>query len=105
MKIDATLLKKLRTAENLSQEQLSEKCGLSLRTIQRLEGGGNASIESVRALAAAFGLDPSELDAQRSRAAANATGRGVLPDCARLVTSPARRRGMSFGGFWRLWCW
>ena len=53
MKIDATLLKKLRTAENLSQEQLSEKSGLSLRTIQRLENGGNASIESVRALAAA----------------------------------------------------
>ncbi|MEZ4594806.1 MAG: DUF805 domain-containing protein [Chloroflexota bacterium] len=61
MKIDATLLKKLRTAENLSQEQLSEKCGLSLRTIQRLENGGNASIESIRALAAAFGLDPTEL--------------------------------------------
>lgn len=61
MKIDATLAKKLRTAENWSQEQLSEACGLSLRTIQRLENGGNASIESVRALAAAFGIDPNEL--------------------------------------------
>ncbi|GJM41990.1 MAG: hypothetical protein DHS20C20_22720 [Ardenticatenaceae bacterium] len=61
MKIDSILVKKLRTAENLSQEQLSEKSGLSLRTIQRLENGGNASIESVRALAAAFGIDPSEL--------------------------------------------
>ena len=61
MKIDTTLLKKLRLAENLSQEQLSAKSGLSLRTIQRLENGGNASIESVRALAAAFGLDPIEL--------------------------------------------
>ena len=61
MKIDSTLVKKLRTAENLSQEQLSEKSGLSLRTIQRLENGGNASIESVRALAAALGIDPSEL--------------------------------------------
>ena len=61
MKIDSTLLKKLRTAENLSQEQLSEKSGLSLRTIQRLENGGNGSIESVRALAVAFGIDPTEL--------------------------------------------
>ncbi|MBK8900013.1 MAG: DUF805 domain-containing protein [Anaerolineaceae bacterium] len=61
MKIDSTLVKKLRTAENWSQEQLSEKSGLSLRTIQRLENGGSASIESVRALAAAFGIDPSEL--------------------------------------------
>ncbi|GJM40376.1 MAG: hypothetical protein DHS20C20_06580 [Ardenticatenaceae bacterium] len=61
MKIDSTLLKKLRTAENLSQEELSEKSGLSLRTIQRLESVGNASLESVRAVAAAFGIDPNEL--------------------------------------------
>ncbi|MFZ1401010.1 MAG: DUF805 domain-containing protein [Candidatus Promineifilaceae bacterium] len=61
MKIDSTLVKKLRTAENLSQEQLSEKSGLSLRTIQRLESGGNASIESVRALAEAFGIEANEL--------------------------------------------
>ena len=61
MKIDSNLVKKLRTAENWSQEQLSEKSGLSLRTIQRLENGGNASIESVRALAEAFGIDPAEL--------------------------------------------
>jgi transcriptional regulator with XRE-family HTH domain len=61
MKIDSTLVKKLRTAKGWSQEQLSEACGLSLRTIQRLENGGSASIESVRALAAAFGIDPTEL--------------------------------------------
>lgn len=61
MKIDSNLVKKLRVAKNWSQEQLSEASGLSLRTIQRLENGGNASIESVRALAAAFGADPNEL--------------------------------------------
>lgn len=61
MKIDSNLVKKLRTAKNWSQEQLSEKSGLSLRTIQRLENGGNASIESVRALAVAFAIDPNEL--------------------------------------------
>ena len=48
------IVKKLRLANNWSQEQLSEVSVLSLRTIQRLENGGNASIESVRALAAAF---------------------------------------------------
>lgn len=68
MKIDSTLVKKLRTAENLSQEQLSEKSGLSLRTIQRLENGGNASIESVRALATAFGTDHTELMLSESEA-------------------------------------
>jgi len=61
MKIHADLLKKLRTAKNWSQEQLSEASGLSLRTIQRLENGGNASIESVRALTAAFEVDSNEL--------------------------------------------
>jgi uncharacterized membrane protein YhaH (DUF805 family)/DNA-binding Xre family transcriptional regulator len=61
MKIDSNLLKKLRATHNWSQEQLSEVSGLSLRTIQRLENGGTASIESIRALAAAFDIDPSEL--------------------------------------------
>ncbi|MCA9961681.1 MAG: DUF805 domain-containing protein [Chloroflexota bacterium] len=61
MKIDSSLVKKLRTTENWSQEQLSEKSGLSLRTIQRLENGGNASLESIRALAMAFGIDSADL--------------------------------------------
>lgn len=61
MKINSNLVKKLRTAKNWSQEQLSEKAGLSLRTIQRLENGDNASIESVRALAEVFDIDPNEL--------------------------------------------
>jgi len=69
MKIDSNLVKKLRTAENWSQEELGEACGLSLRTIQRLENGGNASIESVRALAAAFEIDPNELMPSETEAA------------------------------------
>lgn len=61
MKIDSNKIKQLRIAKNWSQEQLSEACGLSLRTIQRLENGGNASIESVRALSTVFDIDPTEL--------------------------------------------
>lgn len=61
MKIDSHKVKQLRIAKNWSQEQLSEACGLSVRTIQRLENGDNASIESVRALSLAFDVDPSEL--------------------------------------------
>lgn len=61
MKIDSNLIKKLRTAKNWSQEQLSEESGLSVRTIQRLENGDNASIESIRALSIAFEVDPTEL--------------------------------------------
>lgn len=61
MKINAQLVKKLRAEKQWSQEQLAAACGLNLRTIQRLENTGNASIESVRALAAVFAVDASSL--------------------------------------------
>lgn len=61
MKINSDLVKKLRIAKNWSQEQLSEACGLSLRTIQRLENGGSASLESIRTLANIFEIDSNEL--------------------------------------------
>ena len=61
MKIDSELVKKLRTSKPWSQEQLSDASGLNLRTIQRLESMGKASIDSVRALADAFEVEPKEL--------------------------------------------
>ena len=61
MKINSELVKKLRAAKPWSQEQLSDACGLDLRTIQRIENEGKASIESVRAVAAVFEVDPNEL--------------------------------------------
>ncbi len=61
MKINSDLVKRLRFEKPWSQEQLSDACGLNLRTIQRLENTGKASIESVRALAAVFDVDPNEL--------------------------------------------
>jgi len=48
------IIKKLRKQRNWSQDQLSEISGLSLRTIQRIEGGNKASMESLKALSAAF---------------------------------------------------
>jgi len=61
MNIDSGKIKKLRMEKNWSQEQLSEKSGLSLRTIQRIESGSNVSQESIRVLAAAFKVDPKDL--------------------------------------------
>lgn len=61
MKINAELVKKLRTEKQWSQEQLASACGLNLRTIQRLENSGNASTESVRSLAAVFAVDANSL--------------------------------------------
>lgn len=62
MKINSELVKRLRQERHWSQEQLSEMCGLNLRTIQRLEKNGNASLESVRALAAVFEVDVASLE-------------------------------------------
>ena len=46
MKIDRTLLKQLRLAKALSQEELAIAAGISTRTVQRMEAEGSASLES-----------------------------------------------------------
>jgi transcriptional regulator with XRE-family HTH domain len=55
------LIQKLRLQRGWSQEQLAELSGLSVRTIQRIERGQPASIESLKALGAAFAIDFSVL--------------------------------------------
>lgn len=47
-------LRKMRLARGWSQEQLAELSGVSTRTIQRLENGRKASLESLKCLAAVF---------------------------------------------------
>lgn len=56
MKVKSGLIKKLRIERNWSQEELSAESGLSLRTIQRIESGGNPSMESLKILSETFGL-------------------------------------------------
>jgi transcriptional regulator with XRE-family HTH domain len=56
------ILKKLRNKKNWSQEQLAEIAGLSVRTIQRIEAGGKASLESLTALASVLEVDTSTLE-------------------------------------------
>lgn len=51
------VLKQLRLSKHLSQEQLAEMSGLNVRTIQRIESGHNASMESQKCLAAALDVD------------------------------------------------
>src|SRR5882757_7004644 len=55
------LIQKLRLQRGWSQEQLAELSGLSVRTVQRLERGQTASVESLKALGAAFEIDFSDL--------------------------------------------
>ena len=55
------LIQKLRLQRGWSQQQLADLSGLSVRTIQRLEQGQSASVESLKSLAAVFEIDFSEL--------------------------------------------
>ena len=55
------LIQKLRVQRGWSQEQLAELTGLSVRTIQRIERGQNASVESLKAMASVFEVDFSTL--------------------------------------------
>lgn len=55
------MIKKLRERNNWSQEQLAIMSGLSVRTIQRIESGNKASIESLKSLASVFEVDISKL--------------------------------------------
>lgn len=48
------MIKKLREDRGWSQEQLAEISGISVRTIQRIESGQRASLETLKCLAAVF---------------------------------------------------
>lgn len=54
-------LKTLREAKNLTQTELAEKSGLSLRTIQRIESGNIPKGFTLKAIAKALDLDPEDL--------------------------------------------
>jgi transcriptional regulator with XRE-family HTH domain len=51
------ILKQLRIGRHLSQEQLAQMSGLNIRTIQRIESGHNASLESLKCLASVLEVD------------------------------------------------
>lgn len=54
-------IRELRLARAWSQEQLAELCSLSVRTIQRIENGEQASLETLSAIAAVMDLKVGEL--------------------------------------------
>ena len=54
-------LRPVRELKLLNQDELADKAGVSRGTIQRLEAGYDARLPTVRKLAAALGVEPSEL--------------------------------------------
>jgi len=60
------IVRKLRLQQGWSQEQLSQCSGLSIRTISRIERGQNASVESLKALAAVFEVQVTDLTQEKT---------------------------------------
>lgn len=59
------ILKEIRLSKHLSQEQLADMSGLNVRTIQRIESGGNASQESKKCLASALDITIETLEQEQ----------------------------------------
>ena len=59
------ILKELRISRHYSQEQLAQMSGLNVRTIQRIESGHNASLESLKCLASVLEVDVSTLNQEK----------------------------------------
>ena len=55
------VIRKLRAKRGWSQEQLADFSGLNVRTIQRVESGQKASMETLLSIAAVFEVDVSTL--------------------------------------------
>ena len=58
----AKFVKKARQERAWSQSQLAEIAGVDLRTIQRVEKDGTASLETLKGVASAFDVDVKELN-------------------------------------------
>jgi transcriptional regulator with XRE-family HTH domain len=54
MKINAALVSELRKQQSWSQDELATAAGLNLRTVQRIENAGTASLQSAKAIASAL---------------------------------------------------
>ncbi|MEO1080215.1 MAG: helix-turn-helix transcriptional regulator [Pseudomonadota bacterium] len=55
------MVKKLRANHGWSQDQLAAYSGLNVRTVQRVENGQKASLETLKCLASVFEVDVSTL--------------------------------------------
>lgn len=59
------ILKQIRLSRHLSQEQLAQMSGLNVRTVQRIESGHKASVESLKCLAAVLEVDVPTLNQEK----------------------------------------
>lgn len=72
--INSELLKSLRLKKSWSQEKLANASGLSLRTIQRAESTGKASLETRLAVSTVLGIKPDCLEYQSNNSESRSRG-------------------------------
>ncbi|OAN49108.1 hypothetical protein A6A04_03025 [Paramagnetospirillum marisnigri] len=88
----ADRIRSLRLDRAWSQEQLAEIAGLSARTVQRIEQGQTASLETLKALAAALELSVGDL---RDGSIPSSQDDTIMTDTT-CPTVPARDPARSF---------
>ncbi|MFM0732753.1 helix-turn-helix transcriptional regulator [Paraburkholderia sediminicola] len=93
----AVVVKFFRETRQWSQEQLADLSGLSVRTIQRVEGGDTSGFDTRRAIARAFGFE--DIDAL-NKPFFHPNGRGNA-DCKREVRARARHAQGAAGADWQ----
>jgi len=71
------IVRKLRLQHGWTQDQLAEFAGISVRSVQRIERGADASLETLKALAAVFEVDLTTL---QDGAAPMQTPSTIAPD-------------------------
>ena len=72
------MVKQFRLEKGWSQEQLAQISGLNIRTIQRIESGGKAGLETLKALAAVFDVSIHQLQ-QEPPMEPNNVSSGAVP--------------------------
>lgn len=61
MELRGDIVKELRLAKSWTQQHLADVCGVNLRTIQRIENKGSASLETIMALCVALEVQREKL--------------------------------------------
>ncbi|MEZ7206806.1 helix-turn-helix transcriptional regulator [Pseudoalteromonas sp. DY56-GL79] len=98
MQINKQLIKLKRVERAWSQSELAQVSGLSLRTIQRIEKSGAASLESIKALAAVYEVNVMEIQLKpeskgtklKRKAAAFLAGTAVMAASIFTLTASAK---------------
>ena len=84
------IIHKLRLRKGWSQQQLAQVSGTSLRTIQRVEAGATASLETLKSLAAVFEVPLEDLQGEHDMIATQNT---VSPQEALAMQQVSQLRG------------